>query len=682
MKKILLCSLSFLLIHMVLRSQDYRNIITSGTAFYSGTTNQAGFLSGVSSDSLLSQGNGDTLFLAVNTIRPMTPAGPLLDTVGGILGRKIFKLHTGWFWFFNAAGDTIFLNSGVALNDSWKVFSLPQKGEIRATCTSIQLMTLLGTSDTVKEFTFQARDSNGVNISNYYNGKTIRLSRQYGFVQVYDLYRFPETTGLFQLEGRNNPVIGFQGLTWHDVYDYDMGDVFHIVTHENYQLTSQLYTIDHKYIRTVTSKQVAPGGETVTYTFEYCDEERSFNFATGYGTSYHTGTVQETYPYTNTPASESGTFVPDPFNRNGNRYFSTLYNIIPGVPSCGQNPNYYLCCWKPNPNYNLYANEQEYARGLGKVHDKQWMYYNWEVYYNYEDLVYYKKGTQQWGSPLYADCEHMIPVLSASPNPIVLDYQAGSFDTLNISTNQSWTITNPSGSTGFEYSPASGQGNMAVLITAKYTNTSSYPISENININYAGFIKQVTIRQQPDTVLHISSSPDTLVLGWDLYAKDTLVIKSNSTWNLTCKEEWPVWANNTGTSGSGDGNIVFVSISQNPGSAIRSVPLTLESPAGNKDILLIQQSKYGLGVGHKQNASLKVLPNPILKTAVIAVTGLPENLEKKLSLYDIAGRPVFTDYFYSEAYLFNRQALSPGIYFLKVGYRDDQPPAVVKVVIE
>jgi hypothetical protein len=94
MKKFLLSGL--LLLPGFLFSQDFRNIITAGQTFYTDSTGNPGYLAGVQTDSILSQGNGDTIFLAANTIRSF-PGTPLPDILGGILGRRFYKHHDGWF---------------------------------------------------------------------------------------------------------------------------------------------------------------------------------------------------------------------------------------------------------------------------------------------------------------------------------------------------------------------------------------------------------------------------------------------------------------------------------------------------------------------------------------------------------------------------------------------------------
>ena len=99
--------------------QEYRNIVTSGLTFYSDSTTPSIYLSGIGIDSVIPQGTGDTIYLLSNTIRPYDGSS-LLDTTGGILGRTVIKQNNGSFWFLTEGSDTVFLNTGATINESWR----------------------------------------------------------------------------------------------------------------------------------------------------------------------------------------------------------------------------------------------------------------------------------------------------------------------------------------------------------------------------------------------------------------------------------------------------------------------------------------------------------------------------------------------------------------------------------
>ena len=182
-----------------------------------------------------------------------------------------------------------------------------------------------------------------MNISNYYNGKSIQLSRQYGFTKIFDLYHFPDTTAVFTLEGKNSPAIGFQGMTWHDVYDFEVGDEFHFVGYENFLWGNHPSTRDYVIMKKVLAKLAAPGEGTVTYTFEFCKEVTE-GTPMGVTTTYSYDTVQVSYPYVSSLSDPTINWVPEQFTHTDYRYYSTLYHLVPGRPAYGHSGNYYHCC--------------------------------------------------------------------------------------------------------------------------------------------------------------------------------------------------------------------------------------------------------------------------------------------------------------------------------------------------
>ena len=100
----------------------------------------------------------------------------------------------------------------------------------------------------------------------------------------------------------------------------------------------------------------------------------------------------------------------------------------------------------------------EYTAGLGMTHE----YRGSNMYgdQNFEQkLVYYKKGTETYGTPVVTNCEEMIPYLSIAEDTIILSYTEGDCKNLTVSANYTWIINksylngswlsvNPTGGTG------------------------------------------------------------------------------------------------------------------------------------------------------------------------------------------------------------------------------------------
>ena len=196
----------------ILCAQHYQNICTPGITFFKSQDN---YFKAFRRDSVQVQGGNDTIFYSYRTIRDSSATLGCRDTTNGdALGRKIWKQHDGWFWFFNMKNDTIKLNTQAALNDSWRYCSLPGNGHLQATVTAIMTDSVCGTTDMVKIITLQAKDPSNNNIASIFNRKKIKLSQHYGLSKIYDIYWTPIDTLNLILIGKTTPQMGVQPITW------------------------------------------------------------------------------------------------------------------------------------------------------------------------------------------------------------------------------------------------------------------------------------------------------------------------------------------------------------------------------------------------------------------------------------------------------------------------------------
>jgi hypothetical protein len=82
-------------------------------------------------------------------------------------------------------------------------------------------------------------------------------------------------------------------------------------------------------------------------------------------------------------------------------------------------------CWIDpfEPTYGIY----DYSEGLGTTYTYFEEFYNWPVRWS-EAMVYYKKGSETWGTPLAPNCSALlpvetlanavVPVIIINPNPV------------------------------------------------------------------------------------------------------------------------------------------------------------------------------------------------------------------------------------------------------------------------
>lgn len=398
-------------------AQNFQNICTRGTTFYLG---QGNAYMAYRQDSVIVVGNNDTTFYSYLTFRDTVALGCADTTNGSLLGHKIIKTQAGWFYFFNRYGDTIRINSLAIVDQSWKFCQLPGNGYLEAKVTSISNETVLGISDPVKVITLQAKDAANNNIPHNLNQKTIKLSQHYGLSKMLDVYSIPNDTSFQVLAGKTNPRLGTQDLTWQEIYNFDIGDVFHFIKTTT---TATIRTINRVLTKTTY------GIDSVTYTLENCEKIISSTYP--YDESIH-DTITVKYYFGEEADTNWLCKLPGEFEReDGEEADIFSYTINPSqnrrskyiswsgyVYSTGN-------CWKPTDGYLYPIGTGTYTEGLGKT-QSYWKHFTGTQWVQMqEDLVYYKKGTESWGSPVSTDCsalfgieDNSLPLfITVFPNP-------------------------------------------------------------------------------------------------------------------------------------------------------------------------------------------------------------------------------------------------------------------------
>jgi hypothetical protein len=366
-------------------------------------------------DSVIPAGNNDTTFISYRAIRDTVEYFCADTTNGSVLGRKIVKNHAGWFYFFNRFCDTIKINSQASLNQSWKFCVLPGNAYIEAKVTSITQDSVLGLIDPVKMITFQAKDAANNNIAHNLNQKSIKLSQHYGLSKMLDVYSIPNDTNFLVLSGKTIPALGIQDLSWPDIYNFDIGDIFHY--------SGSSYNAGWKKINKVLSK-TAYGNDSVVYTMEHCVQtfEPYYPF---YETVHDTITAK--YILTTNPGNSWLSKQPEEFTRQSSYPGADIYAFS---MNSSQNRKYKYAswggfifntdsCWAPSDGWNYPISSGTYTDGLGKV-QTYWRQFSGTAWLQMEeDLVYYKKGSETWGTPVSTDCFTLVGISPAAGKKVI-----------------------------------------------------------------------------------------------------------------------------------------------------------------------------------------------------------------------------------------------------------------------
>jgi len=418
MKKIIFTLL--LLTPFLLKAQNYTNICSAGPAFYKKLNTNV--MKAYKATSYSLPGGGDTIFYTYATIHD-TMATCFDTTKGSIFGRKVYR-QSGLlrFLFFNKFNDTIYVSAKAQLNDAYRFAKLTSATYLEATVVAIEPDTVMGVIDDVLKIELQAKRNDGTPISNPWNGKYLKLSKHYGLSRTFDMTNVPFDTSYYIIVGKQHPVIGLQDFGWKDIYNLSIGDIFH---YSGYLIsTTGGPSSTWKEIQTVFSKTTYGANDSVLYKIDRC---RSTVTNPGNNHVYIRDTILAKYRFTALATDSSIMRFPEQFKRE-NVYaslyerFRNLYNNRQVKRVTQDKYRFLNSCWTiPSGSVTLY---KSYSEALGQVE-----YYRLDQNsQEFNRLVYFKKETEIWGTPVGTECSPLLDVTDVTnpgkvqvriiPNPV------------------------------------------------------------------------------------------------------------------------------------------------------------------------------------------------------------------------------------------------------------------------
>lgn len=229
--------------------------------------NHSGYLRGMRIDSTRVQGNL-RFYFPFHTPRgryeiPQNQQNyvlqPLDQNGGSWLGKSVKQLQDGTWLFDNYWGDTVVIKSQAHLGDNWTFYNDSTNAYYQATLSSVDTMTVLSFTDSVKTITLTAYRNANVNTNDPLNNASIILSKNHGFVQTTDLYMFPlrepdstdYSLGFDYYTDRSGAnvydlifkQVSFRNPDGFELYNYNTGDVFETETYTHCNLSRDLDTI-------------------------------------------------------------------------------------------------------------------------------------------------------------------------------------------------------------------------------------------------------------------------------------------------------------------------------------------------------------------------------------------------------------------------------------------------------
>jgi Secretion system C-terminal sorting domain len=434
MKKLLL--LILLISTGLCKAQNYQ-CLQSGVKHY--FINGNNYLRGIRIDSVKTFADS-VVYFPYHTPRGRLAgwSTPLLDSNGGSwLGKKVIVQNDGTFLFDNIWNDTVVIKTQANVGDSWVFYNDTTPLYYKADLISIDTMSVLGSFDSVKRILITAHNDTGAVHADPADSFQIVVSKNNGFVQVFDLYTFPyhapDSTYSNYIDyyldncAGSHPdfgnsifkIVSFINPTMQQLYDWNIGDVYEYSTCRGFaEWTTPLCDpVLAYYLDTVTNKTYTPTNTEYTYQGLVSNYHSPGGSFITYGGSYNTVANSGTYNFDNTYLIDTAV-LPEEY-RNYNSYIYYYFPIDTNY--CISSPLYKFVNNQIRGNTYFPAFEGPFTQiinklGIGIVHDYS---YSVDVGFlvNDKTLMYYYRSGSSCGTKLGVHDVAKNSRLSIYPNP-------------------------------------------------------------------------------------------------------------------------------------------------------------------------------------------------------------------------------------------------------------------------
>ncbi len=187
MKKLLTLLTLLFIVHSTF-GQNWNCFLPAQKQFF---TNSNNYLRGMRIDSVRTNGT-DTVYYPFHSIRGYINLVVAIDSNGGSwLGKKVIEQTDGTFLFDDIWNDTVIIKTQANIGDSWIFYNDTSSVYYVANVVSADTASIIGVLDSVKNISITAYNGTNVVSNSPINNLSIVLSKNHGFVKVFDLYTFP-----------------------------------------------------------------------------------------------------------------------------------------------------------------------------------------------------------------------------------------------------------------------------------------------------------------------------------------------------------------------------------------------------------------------------------------------------------------------------------------------------------
>ncbi len=401
----------------IVSAQSYKAVKTDATYYFYDSTSRGIFAGRI--DSIAQEGS-DTQYFGMRQIREISYICYIPDGASW-LGDVVMEKPGGIFQFVlysSSPADSAHIYtilSQATLGEAWHFYNIHAAGHyLEATVTQISQSDFIGITDSVKTITLQRKDASGLEVDDPVNGQKILLSKNYGLIRLPQFDAFNTNRNFIDLCGKTNPLTGITNLTFTEVFDFQPGDELHVI-YDDVHYSGFGPHDEGSIIQVFLEKLPESTNEVLKYRVAECKVKSHYS-GTGYPEITHTEDTTTVIYDISSYFSDFWELTFEPYESyiwtDMSIYLSsnrmglspvTQMNMT-GIPWKIINANGILCKWEDecwsSAIIDGYIPIYTYLKGLGGP-----FYYQNGISTNIRHrlLVYYKKGTDTWGTPLSCD---------------------------------------------------------------------------------------------------------------------------------------------------------------------------------------------------------------------------------------------------------------------------------------
>ncbi len=254
--------------------EDYQTIRSDMNAYYSNSK-------AIRIDSIKDV-DGGKCYYSYNTLEYYDMYGDedlYYDPYTNWIGGGVTILENGDNIFKDKYDQDIIINSKAELGDSWQMYEYSSGTKIRAFIISKEYQMIFDSIyDTVKVIEFQAYGANGIGTSHDINNDVYRLSKNYGLLDMPNIYNFykshgnPPSPNYFQLIGLEKDSIEVGKRNWIN----DIIGSLNVADEFQYHYSEGDYSYDIN--RTIITKDIV--GESMRFTYYTCSNIQGHGYDT------------------------------------------------------------------------------------------------------------------------------------------------------------------------------------------------------------------------------------------------------------------------------------------------------------------------------------------------------------------------------------------------------------------